>query len=93
MYDQFDRLVSFDSVHHAIRAENTLLEAGINVVALPTPREIDISCGQCLLFTAAYQAVIWDILRQQHIRWAKMFSRDARQRRYEQLAEYEGDEE
>lgn len=93
MYDQYDRLVSFDSVYYAIRAEKVLLQAGIDVVALPTPREIDISCGQCLLFTAVDQAMILALLQRQLIRWSKLFSRNSRQRRYEQLADFGREEE
>ncbi|WP_371381824.1 DUF3343 domain-containing protein [Sporomusa aerivorans] len=51
-YPHYDRLISFESVHQAVKAEKVLDRQGIAVAALPTPREIAISCGQCLLFVA-----------------------------------------
>lgn len=87
----FDRIISFVSVHHAIRAERLLTEASIRVMALPTPREISISCGQCLLFPAACQEQVLAILQQADVHWSKLFSRDPAGRVYEKLADYEGD--
>ena len=84
----YDRLISFASVHHAIRAEKLLADSGIKVMALPTPREIDISCGQCLLFHSEYQLQLLDVLIEGKVLWSKLFSRDGRT--YEKLAEYEG---
>jgi hypothetical protein len=86
----YDRLLSFASVHHAIRAERLLTAVGIRVMPLPTPREIDISCGQCLLFYATDQDRALSLLAGEDVRWAKLFSRDAAHRMYEKMAEYEG---
>lgn len=91
IYCEYDRLVSLPSVHHAIRAEQLLIAAGINVVALPTPREIDISCGQCLLFLASDEAAVMDILRQGQVTWSKLFSRKAEERYYDEIASYRED--
>ncbi|WP_371369942.1 DUF3343 domain-containing protein [Sporomusa rhizae] len=74
-YQQYDRLISFDSVHHAIKAEKVLGKHGIAIYALPTPREIDISCGQCLLFMASGQDKVMNLLADDHVRWSKLFSR------------------
>ncbi len=87
MYCDFDRLISFASVHHAIRGEKLLLDAGIKVIALPTPREIDISCGHCLLFKAGDGPAALTILRDGKVQWSKLFKRDGRARMYEKLAE------
>jgi hypothetical protein len=83
-----DRLISFASVHHAIKAERLLAEAGIIVTALPTPREISISCGQCLLLAAKDQEQTLAVLAQAGVLWSKLYSRDQQQRVYELLAEY-----
>lgn len=91
VYAQYDRLLSLDSVHHAIRAEKLLTEAGIKVIALPTPREINISCGQCLLFMAVDQEAVLAILKQEAVQWSKMFSRDAEARVYIELADGKGE--
>ncbi|MGI6093124.1 MAG: DUF3343 domain-containing protein [Veillonellaceae bacterium] len=88
IYQDYDRLVSLPSVHHAIGAEKVLIAAGIKIVAMPTPREIDISCGQCLLFKANDQAVVMEILRKHQIKWSKLFYRDAAKRLYEELASF-----
>ena len=85
IYPDFDRLVSFSSVHHEIRAEKLLLAAGISVIALPTPREIDISCGQCLLFKAVDQHNLVKILHDHHVQWSKLFKRNAHDRVYEEI--------
>lgn len=60
-------------------------------MALPTPREISISCGQCLLFQADCQEEALTILKKAGVHWSKLFSRDTSGKIYEKLAEYEGD--
>lgn len=85
IYPTFDRLLSFSSVHHEIRAEKLLLAAGIMVIALPTPREIDISCGQCLLFEAADQKILLETLHTHHVQWSKLFTRNSKDRVYEEI--------
>jgi len=85
IYRGYDRLLSFASVHHAIRAEKLLLAAGIIAVSLPTPNEIDISCGQCLLFTATDQQRALITLQDHHAQWSRLFKRNIRDRVYEEL--------
>jgi len=85
MYRGYDRLLSFLSVHHAIRAEKLLLAAGIIIVALPTPREIDISCGQCLLFVANDQQRVLTALQNHQVQWSKLYKRTIQDRVYEEL--------
>lgn len=43
-------IISFNSTHHAIRCEKLLLEGGLKVLTLPTPREIAASCGLSIKF-------------------------------------------
>ncbi len=85
MYIAYDRLLSFFSIHHAIRAEKILANAGIGVVALPTPREIDISCGHCLLFIAGDQEQVISILKAEQIEWNRLFIRNIQERVYEEI--------
>ena len=85
IYPSYERLLSFASVHHAIRAEKLLLAAGIIVVTLPTPREIDISCGQCLLFAATDEQKTLLTLRDHQVQWSKLFTRNIQDRVYEEL--------
>lgn len=88
IYRGFDRLLSFVSVHHAIRAEKILLAAGIAVVALPVPREIDISCGQCLLFEADNQQRVFITVQDHKLQWSKLFMCNLDDRVYEELASW-----
>lgn len=85
MYIDYNRLLSFVSVHHAIRAEKILVKAGIDVVALPTPREIDISCGQCLLFAAVDQKQVMYTLKEGQVQWSRLFKRNIEDRIYEEI--------
>nr|WP_232199122.1 DUF3343 domain-containing protein [Thermosinus carboxydivorans] len=80
--------MTFDSVHHALRAEKVLTAAGIAAAAAPTPREVSLSCGQCLLFAAADEAAVLATLAAAKVRWSRLFSRDAGRRVYELLHEY-----
>lgn len=43
-------VVSFDSTHHAIRADKLFKEHDLNVRMMPTPREITASCGLSIRF-------------------------------------------
>ena len=85
MYPNYDRLLSFVSVHHSIRAEKLLLAAGIEALAMPVPREIHISCGQCLLFVARDESRVLSILQDHQAQWSKLFKRNIQERIYEEL--------
>ena len=82
--------MSFASVHHALKAEKVMLEAGISVMPLPTPREISASCGQCLLFSSADQEKALRLLATETILWSKLYSHDQR-KVYELLTDYRRD--
>lgn len=70
---KYDRLITFASVHHAIRAEVLLRRCDIATLLVPTPREIDISCGQCLLFFMSDQQQVLSLLREGTLQWSKLF--------------------
>ena len=89
-YHEYDRLLSFASVHHALRAEKLLAAAGIRLAAVPTPREVDISCGQCLLFAAIHEQAVLELLAANRVRWAKLFRRDGVKKIYEKLLDQGG---
>lgn len=86
----YDRVITFRSVHDAIRAEKLLAAAGVAAEAAPTPREISLSCGQCLLLTAADEAPALAALAGQGARWHKLYRRQAAERIYELIREGEG---
>lgn len=85
MYNEFDRLISFTSVHQAIHGERVLSNENVQYIAIPTPREIDISCGQCILFKAMEQDKVLKNFAQQEVVWNKLFSRNGEYRLYKQL--------
>lgn len=82
-------MISFVSVHQAIKAEKVLAASGINVVALPTPREISVSCGQCISLPAADLEKTLNLLTEAHVQWARLYSHE-RDRVFELMAEYGG---
>jgi hypothetical protein len=45
-----DGLISFFASHHAIRAEVTLIRAGLTARLVPGPRELSPNCGVALRF-------------------------------------------
>jgi len=85
---RYDRLVVFTSIHDAMRAAKLLTAAGIAFVEIPTPREIDLSCGQSILLTAAEEEAALSALKDGLARWARLYSRDGLNRIYEKLKEY-----
>ncbi|WP_170233372.1 DUF3343 domain-containing protein [Sporomusa termitida] len=80
-------------MHQAVKAEKLLAQNGIPAYALPTPREIDISCGQCLLFAARQEHLIFNLFAAARVRWSKLFSRALAGDNvyvYEKITEYGG---
>lgn len=77
MYEQYDRLLSFASVHQAIRAERLTAAAGLATAMIPTPRAVTLSCGQCLLFAADAAAAVLALLTQHEVVWNQYWQRPA----------------
>ena len=46
-------VVLFHSTAHAIRAEKVLVQAGLRIKMIPTPRQISSNCGMALRFDPA----------------------------------------
>jgi hypothetical protein len=80
-----NRLVVFDSVHHAIRAERILQEKGLAIELVPTPREISASCGQSVFFHEADLETVRRVLAQEKIFFRGVYSAQLDCRRYELL--------
>jgi len=55
-------VVIFKSVHHALRSEKLLKEAGIPHKLIPVPRHLSSDCGVCLRFTADLRSRVEDAL-------------------------------
>ena len=80
-----NRLIAFDSVHQAIRAEQLLLKADVSVEMVPTPREISASCGQSVLFPTESADVVLALLEREKIAFRGIYSIAKGQRIYELL--------
>ena len=80
-----NRLIAFDSVHQAIRAEQLLLKADVSVEMVPTPREISASCGQSVRFPAGSADAVLALLEREKIAFRGIYSAAEGQRIYELL--------
>jgi hypothetical protein len=78
-------LIVFESVHQAIRAEQLLLKAGLQVELLPTPREISFSCGQSLSFQPDDFDIAREILQREKVAFRGIYSVQPGHRVYELL--------
>jgi hypothetical protein len=56
-------VILFPSVHHVLRAEKLLKEAGLPCKLIPIPRNLSSDCGVCLRFDAPSRPRIEEILR------------------------------
>jgi len=43
-------IITFFTVHQALRAEKVLMEEGLKITMIPVPREISSDCGVALAF-------------------------------------------
>ena len=66
LYPQLDCLVTLVSVHDALLAERELGQRNIRIV--PTPQELDLSCGQSLLCVLEEAAEIRLLLERANVR-------------------------
>lgn len=82
-----DCLVTFDSTHHALRAETLLEAAGVSIMIIPTPRELAASCGLSISFRPGDAERLTAILRdggvQTSARYRVVFAAGGGQRRFE----------
>ena len=80
-----ERLIAFDSIHQALRAEKEFLKAGLKVELVPTPREISASCGQSIALSAADLPDAIEIISREIIRYRGVYVADFQQRIFEKL--------
>ena len=85
------RLITFQSVHQAIKAERVLLKAGVLAKFRPTPRELSVSCGQSMVFSAADQGQIINIFTASGVVWNNLFALTGEEgaKKYERIGNYE----
>ena len=58
------KILTFDSVHHALRAEKILRENGIPISVINTPRHISTDCGICLRFEEDLEPKIREVFKE-----------------------------
>lgn len=60
-------VISFDSTHHAIKAEKLFKEANLNIKMMPTPREITASCGLSIRFEEVDLEQVQEIIKKEEL--------------------------
>jgi len=60
-------VVLFHSTAHAIRAEKVLLQAGLKIKMIPTPRQLSSDCGMALRFDRADEARVAGVLEEKKV--------------------------
>lgn len=65
-------LVLFESVHHALRAEKILKNAGIPHKLIPVPKHISSDCGICVRFTQKHKTKLEQALRENNVQFLKI---------------------
>ena len=55
-------IVTFFTVHQALRAEKALMEAGFRITIIPVPREISSDCGVALAFACGDETRVKAVL-------------------------------
>ena len=55
-------IITFFTVHQALRAEKVLMEAGFAISMIPVPREISSDCGVALAFECEEEEKVKKIL-------------------------------
>ncbi len=69
--DQYG-LVLFESVHHALRAEKILKNAGIPYKLIPVPKHISSDCGICVRFMQKDKAEMEQAFRESNVQFMKI---------------------
>jgi hypothetical protein len=60
-------VVLFHSTSHAIRAEKVLMQAGVTIKMIPTPRQLSSDCGMALRFDRTDKACIVATLEENQV--------------------------
>lgn len=68
------KIVTFPSVHHALKAEKLLRGEGIPVAAINTPRHISSDCGICLRFEGDLEPKIKEALKAANVSYQGVYS-------------------
>lgn len=60
-------VVLFHSTAHAIRAEKVLVQVGLQIKMIPTPRQLSSNCGMALRFDRVDEKLVAKTLREKKV--------------------------
>ncbi|NLY54485.1 MAG: DUF3343 domain-containing protein [Firmicutes bacterium] len=66
-------LITFESTHHALAAENLLLDAGLQPDLQPVPRELSSSCGLAIALAASARHAAIHLLQEHSVRYKAIY--------------------
>ncbi len=75
-------IITFKNTSHAIKAEQTLLQAGLNIGVLPLPPQVRAGCGICLRVGQDEIKAALAALCRAGIEETELFSREEENKRY-----------
>lgn len=61
-------IITFPSIHYALKAEARLKKSGISVKLIPVPRNLSSDCGIALEFSAAEEKKVKEIVLDEDIK-------------------------
>jgi len=67
------KILTFESVHHALRAEKILRESDIPINVINTPRHISSDCGISLRFQGNLEERIIEVLKAEGARYKNVY--------------------
>ncbi len=65
-------ILTFQSTHHAMRAERILTEEGIKTKTIPTPRDITLSCGLAIRIGVEDLETIMELKRSEKLEYKEL---------------------
>jgi len=70
------KILTFASVHHALKAEKMLRLKGIDIHVINTPREVSKDCGICLRFDEQDEDRLIDAMKEKKAAYAGIYRID-----------------
>ncbi len=71
-----DRIVTFESVHGALKAERAIREANLQAEAISVPRHLSSDCGIALRFDASDEKAVTERLAEKDISYRGIYDHE-----------------
>lgn len=68
-----DRLLTFESVHGALKAERAIRKAGFKADAISVPRHLSGDCGIALKFDGAIEESVVSVMRDNDVKYRGIY--------------------